>query len=324
MIPMRFLALLATLAVMATTLPVQGQASTREQARQSFARGVEAYQAGRHAEAVEAFEEAYRLAPHPSVLANIANAYEQLGQKEEALAHFERFLAEAKGAPAKQKREVRRAVDRLRRALEDDRREAEAAAVRAEAAAAAREPAVSAAAEASSTPAASTDEPPAEDEDTPAVTAPPAAPTPNETEPAGADVLAEVPPRHGDREDAGPGIPTGAWIAGAATFAVGAAAVATGVMALNADDDFDADATRFERTGAPADRERAADSADRANRLALTTDVLIGATVAGAVTTTLLLVLGGGDTAERSPSAGLRASPTFTAGGGGVVLRGEL
>jgi hypothetical protein len=86
----------------------------RVQARAAFQRGVEAYAAERFQEALASFQEAYRIAPHPSVRVNMANCYERLARPLEALDHFERFLAEAENASPEQQREVRAAVRRLR------------------------------------------------------------------------------------------------------------------------------------------------------------------------------------------------------------------
>lgn len=86
----------------------------RAQARAAFQRGVEAYAAERFQEALASFQEAYRIAPHPSVRVNMANCYERLERPLEALDHFERFLAEAENASPEQQREVRTAVRRLR------------------------------------------------------------------------------------------------------------------------------------------------------------------------------------------------------------------
>ena len=105
------------LVVPSLALPSNASAQTeaeRAQARAAFQRGVEAYAAERFEEALASFQEAYRIAPHPSVRVNMANCYERLERPLEALDHFERFLAEAENASAEQQREVRTAVRRLR------------------------------------------------------------------------------------------------------------------------------------------------------------------------------------------------------------------
>lgn len=84
-----------------------------ERARAEFARGVEAYGRSEFQAALDAFQEAYRLAPHPAVRVNIANCYEQLGRPLEALHHFENFLSETESPSRAQRREVQAAIARL-------------------------------------------------------------------------------------------------------------------------------------------------------------------------------------------------------------------
>ena len=88
-------------------------AQDRDAARTAFQSGVESYSAQRYAEALESFQAAYRIAPHPSVRVNMANCYEGLGRPVEALNHFERFLIEAENPAPAQDREVRAAIARL-------------------------------------------------------------------------------------------------------------------------------------------------------------------------------------------------------------------
>jgi hypothetical protein len=86
----------------------------REAARAEFERGRSAFEAGAFREALEHFQEAYRLAPHPNVRVNIANCYDQLDRPIEALVHYENFLVEADRPPAARRREVESAIARLR------------------------------------------------------------------------------------------------------------------------------------------------------------------------------------------------------------------
>jgi tetratricopeptide (TPR) repeat protein len=86
----------------------------RARARTLFGEGVAAYEEGRFREALSAFEQAYRLAPHPTVRVNMANCFEQLGQHVEALFNYRRFLEETEDAPdTDQHDEVELAVARL-------------------------------------------------------------------------------------------------------------------------------------------------------------------------------------------------------------------
>lgn len=76
--------------------PVSGpSAADRAEARQHFQNGVGAYGHQDYAAALEEFQNAYRLAPHPSVLVNMANCYVGLQRPAEALVYFERYLNES-------------------------------------------------------------------------------------------------------------------------------------------------------------------------------------------------------------------------------------
>lgn len=94
--------------------PTASAQEDREAARAEFERGRSAFEAGAYREALDHFQEAYRLAPHPNVRVNIANCYDQLDRPIEALVHFEHFLTEADHPPPAQRREVESAIARLR------------------------------------------------------------------------------------------------------------------------------------------------------------------------------------------------------------------
>ncbi len=64
------------------------------EARRAFQQGAEHYEAGRYREAITAFRSAHALRPHPSVLFNIARCHENLAEFPEALALYERMLAD--------------------------------------------------------------------------------------------------------------------------------------------------------------------------------------------------------------------------------------
>jgi tetratricopeptide (TPR) repeat protein len=86
----------------------------RARARALFSEGVTAYEEGRFREALSAFEQAYRLAPHPTVRVNMANCFEQLGQYVEALFNYKRYLEETEeNTDTDQRAEVATAVARL-------------------------------------------------------------------------------------------------------------------------------------------------------------------------------------------------------------------
>ncbi|MCB9598365.1 MAG: PEGA domain-containing protein, partial [Sandaracinaceae bacterium] len=96
-----------------STLGVAHAQDDREAARVQFEHGVGLYEAHDYEGALAAFQEAYRLAPHPTVRVNMANCYDRLDRPIEAIHHFERFLAESPNAPRAQRREVEAAVTAL-------------------------------------------------------------------------------------------------------------------------------------------------------------------------------------------------------------------
>lgn len=108
-----FVALLAS-SLVASTAGAQSDAD-RARAHEEFERGVAAYTANDYRTALDAFQEAYRLAPHASVRLNIAHCYEQLDRPVEALFHFEHYLTEASSVTGAQRREIEGTIRDLRR-----------------------------------------------------------------------------------------------------------------------------------------------------------------------------------------------------------------
>jgi len=91
-----------------------------------FERGARDYQAGQFEEAIAEFEEAYKIAPDPILLFNIAQSNRHLGRKERALFFYWRYLEQApQSAPnrADASRHIAELVDELQRE-EDARRRA--------------------------------------------------------------------------------------------------------------------------------------------------------------------------------------------------------
>ncbi|MDF3071059.1 MAG: hypothetical protein K0R38_6660 [Polyangiaceae bacterium] len=84
------------LVLLLLTSPVYGQLPTSEAvaAHVRFKEGVEHARRGDVARALASFEAAYTIRPHFSVLYNIAQAHSALGNPVEAIATFERYLAE--------------------------------------------------------------------------------------------------------------------------------------------------------------------------------------------------------------------------------------
>lgn len=111
-----FAILLVALLLAPVALPSRAlaQADDRPAARAEFEQGSVAFAANSYELALQHFQEAYRLAPHPNVRLNIANCYDQLDRPIEALFHYELFLSESERPAAAQRREVDTAVRRLR------------------------------------------------------------------------------------------------------------------------------------------------------------------------------------------------------------------
>lgn len=87
-------------------------------ARTLFAQGVEGFERGDYEAALAAFEQAYRLAPHPAVRVNMANCFEQLGRFPEAVFNYERFLQESDGSATREQRAaVSEAIQRLKQRI---------------------------------------------------------------------------------------------------------------------------------------------------------------------------------------------------------------
>lgn len=93
----RCAALLLFLAVCLTSLVCRAQLDFDHH----YARAYRAYEAGRFAEAIEAFEAAYAVNPLPRLLINLGNAHRKLGQDQDALTCYQRYLQlEPKAPPA--------------------------------------------------------------------------------------------------------------------------------------------------------------------------------------------------------------------------------
>jgi tetratricopeptide (TPR) repeat protein len=70
-----------------------------ETARPLFEDGRRAYEAGRYAEALDAFQRVFVSTGHPAMLINIANAHAKLGESKRAAASLEQYLALVPDAP---------------------------------------------------------------------------------------------------------------------------------------------------------------------------------------------------------------------------------
>lgn len=87
----RRLALLLALSV-SLSGAAHAQKGGKDEARRFFNAGQKAFQAGRYVEAAKAFEEAFRLKPHPFALINAGDAWEKSGDTALAARTFQRVL----------------------------------------------------------------------------------------------------------------------------------------------------------------------------------------------------------------------------------------
>lgn len=103
--------------------PVSEEA--REQARAKFAEGTLSYDLGEFETALKAFSEAYRLAPLPGFLFNVAQCHRQLGNASRAAFFYRRYLALSPEEPANAGtvRELVAEMDTKARAQEAQRQE---------------------------------------------------------------------------------------------------------------------------------------------------------------------------------------------------------
>ncbi len=299
----RGLAIAGAFALMTASASAQQPSpEDRAQARTHFLSGVSAYGRREWTVALEAFQSAYRLAPHPSVRVNMANCFVELGRPVEALENFERFLAEAPNAQPAQRLAVEAHVRELRSTIGE-------VTVTTSPGDAAGSPVVP---EPRPTP------------PSPVAVVAPSPPVPTvarvslEETPARPAESAE--PRTEPRQDFAPrrhGPPpavfwTAVGVTGAASIALGV----FGALALSAQSDFDASVRAVRSgTGDPeASRQQGLTAADRADRYALFSDVALAlaATGLGAAVTLFFLT----DFRSRRPSYAAVPLP----GGGAIAL----
>lgn len=75
------------------------QEGERQRFREASETGVRYYNSGQYEQAIQAFREAYVLKPKAVLLYNMANAHRRLGQLEDAVTLYERFLGEEPEPP---------------------------------------------------------------------------------------------------------------------------------------------------------------------------------------------------------------------------------
>ncbi len=88
---MRSGALLAV-SLLAGTVHAQPLTEAQKEAGEYFERGEAARAGGKYRDAIAAYQRAFALQPHPSVLFNIALSYEKLGEWANAADYYERYL----------------------------------------------------------------------------------------------------------------------------------------------------------------------------------------------------------------------------------------
>ncbi|HMF40701.1 MAG TPA: tetratricopeptide repeat protein [Polyangia bacterium] len=99
--------------------PAAASDATREAARRKLVDGVDAMKRGDYVAALARFEEAYGLVPSPKIHYDFGLAYVGLGRPADALAAFERFLAEAPDAPRDKREKAASMVSTLRARVAD-------------------------------------------------------------------------------------------------------------------------------------------------------------------------------------------------------------
>lgn len=91
---MRLAALAVATIIVLGALPSAAAADPlRDRARQEFAEGSDAFEAGHYDAALEHLQRAYALAPHPELLFNIARCLEELHRTGAAIDTYDRYLA---------------------------------------------------------------------------------------------------------------------------------------------------------------------------------------------------------------------------------------
>lgn len=100
----------ALLALSFCALTASAQDARKEQSRAAFRKGVELVQKGNLPAARDAFVEAYRLFPHPSILLNLGLLRARAGEYLEAEQDLVHFLADDGGASREEIQDARKAL----------------------------------------------------------------------------------------------------------------------------------------------------------------------------------------------------------------------
>jgi tetratricopeptide (TPR) repeat protein len=87
--------------------PTQPAADVHPEGRRLTEEGLRLYAVGAYREAIEKFKAAYQLEPAPGLLYNLGQAHRLLGDCEQALVMYRRFLATAPTGPTRERAEAR-------------------------------------------------------------------------------------------------------------------------------------------------------------------------------------------------------------------------
>src|SRR5438105_1080163 len=79
--------------LLALLLPASAMADARADAKRHFRNGMALIAAGRVERGIAELKQAYAIKPHPVVLYDIARAYVDIGNIEEALGYFRQYVA---------------------------------------------------------------------------------------------------------------------------------------------------------------------------------------------------------------------------------------
>jgi hypothetical protein len=115
-LPSAILVLAMTLA-QAAPPPLVKEASAKTRAQVLLREGTALFDRGEPADALQKFEEAYRIFPSPKIWFDVGAAQRTLARPVEARESFQRFLDEAPDAPADSRREAQAAVASLAASL---------------------------------------------------------------------------------------------------------------------------------------------------------------------------------------------------------------
>src|SRR5713226_2394631 len=100
-------------ALLVALLPLSSRADARADAKRHFRDGMALIAAGQLERGIAELKQAYAIKPHPDVLYDIAKAYVDLGNIDEALGFFRQYVA----TDPEDKDQVLRVMQRLQQAI---------------------------------------------------------------------------------------------------------------------------------------------------------------------------------------------------------------